>query len=183
MERRRIDVDAEFGTGRRLFGNRAERAPDVLADRDADLHAADHVQLERIGLATGGEVARLVEDGGIGEQALVVPTDDVTVRGHGRRVVEVAALVDEADHGGAAAGPCRELRQYGEVVGDESGLEHQVLGRIAGGGELGERHDVASGGLGAIVGIDQLRQVPVEVAHGRVELGERHSQHRHGRAG
>ena len=183
VERRCVDVDAEFGTGSCLFGNRAERAPDVLTDRDADLHAADHVQLQRIGLVTGREVARLVEDGGIGEQALVVPADDVTVRAHGRGVVEVPALVDEADHGGASAGPCCELRQHGQVVGHESGLEHQILRRIAGDGQLREHHDVASGGVGAVVGIDQLRQVPVEVAHGRVELGERHSQHRHDRAG
>ncbi len=37
VERRRVDVDADLGTGGSLLGDRPERTPDVLADRDADL--------------------------------------------------------------------------------------------------------------------------------------------------
>ena len=158
---------------------RAERAPDVLADRDADLDAADDEQLERIGRRAGGEVPSLVEHGVVRQQPLAVRADDLAVGAHRGGVVQVAVLVDEADHGGAAAGASGELRQRREVVGDEPGLEHEVLGRVAGGRQLGKGDEVATGRLGAFVGVDHLGHVAVEVTHGRVELSEPHSQHRH----
>ncbi len=158
---------------------RSERAPDVLADRDPDLHATDHVQLERIGVVTRREVARLVEHGVVRQQPLAIRADDLTVRTDGGGVVDVAILIDEPDDRGTPAGASGELRQHLEVVGDEPGLEHEVLGRVPGGRQLGERHDVAPGGIGTVVRVRQQREVAVEVAHGRVELGERDPQHRH----
>ena len=53
VERRTVDVDADLGAGGRLLGDGTERAPDVLADRDAHLDATDHEQLERIGVVPG----------------------------------------------------------------------------------------------------------------------------------
>ena len=183
VERRGVDVDADLGAGGSLFGDGPERAPDVLADRDADLDAADDEQLQRIGLVARREVAGLVEHRRVRQQPLAVRADDLAVGAHRGGVVEVAVLVDETDDGGTSTGASGELRQRREVVGDEAGLQHQVLGRIPGGRQLGERDDVAAGGLGAVVRVEHLGQVPVEVAHGRVELSEPHSQHRHDRPG
>ena len=127
----------------------------------------------------GREVARLVEHGVVRQQPLAIRADDLAVRADRGGVVDVAVLVDEADDRRAAAGPRGELRQHLEVVGDEARLEHEILGRIAGGRQLGEGHDVAPGGIGTVVGVGHQREVAVEVAHGRVELGERDPQHRH----
>ncbi len=145
------------------------------------LTPADDEQLEWIGLVTRREVAGLVEHRGVGQQALAVRADDLAVRAHRRGVVEVAVLIDETDHCGAPAGSSGELRQRLDVVGDEPRLQHQVFWWIPGGRQLGKRNDVAAGGLGPVVRVEHLGQVPVEVTHGRVELSEPHSQHRHDR--
>ena len=56
------------------------------------------------------------------------------------------------------------LGQCLEVVRDEAGLQHEVLGRVAGDRQFGERDDVATGRLGLVVGGDDLGDVAVEVA-------------------
>ncbi len=179
-EGRGVDVDVQFGPGGRLLGERPERAPDVLADRDPDLHAADHVQLERIRLVTRGEVAGLVEDRVVRQQAFAVGADDLAVGAHRGGVVQVTVEVDEPDDRGASPGARRQLGEHVEIVDDEPRLEHQVLRRVARGGQLGERHDVASGVLRPVVGLGQPREIAVEIADGQVQLGERDTQHRHG---
>ena len=63
-------------------GQRAVRAPDVLADADADLDAADDVQLERVGLVARREVAGLVEHGVVRQQALAVRAEDLALGAH-----------------------------------------------------------------------------------------------------
>ena len=97
--RRRVDVEHELGAARGLLGDRAVRDPRVFADRDAHLHAGDLEEHERVG--AGGEVALLVEHGVVREMTLVVRALHATAGAHGRRVVEIAAGVDEADDGGA----------------------------------------------------------------------------------
>ena len=52
----------------------------------------------------------------------------------------------------------------------EGGLEHQVLGRIAGHRQLAHRHQVGVPGLGA-GGLDEPH-VAIHVADGRVDLSE-----------
>ena len=98
---------------------------------------------------------------------------------HGGGVEQVAVLVDEADDGGAVARAGGELGEGGLVVGDEAGLEHQVLGRVAGDRQLGEGDDVAAGGVGPVVGVDEQGEVAVEVADGWVELGQGDAQDGH----
>ena len=105
--------------------------------------------------------------------------DDLAVGAHRRGVVEVAIGVDEADHGGAATGVRGDLGQRLVVVGDEPGLQHEVLRRVPGDGQLGEGDDVATGGLRLVVGGDDLGDVAVEVADRRVQLGEGDSQAGH----
>ena len=181
--RRAVDVDRQLGAAVGLHRERTVRAPDVLADRDADVDATDDVQLERIGLVARREVAGLVEHGVVRQQPLAVRAEDLSVGAHGRRVEQVTVLVDEADDGRTATRPRRQLAERSLVVGDEAGLHDEVLGRVPGDRQLGEGDDVASRGFGPVVGVEQLRQVAVDVADGRVQLGQRDTQdgHRHQR--
>ena len=142
--RRAVDVDAELGTAGGLCGERPERRPDVLADRDPDLGSGDHVQRERLVVAPGRERARLVEHGVVGKQPLVVRADHVTVHAHRGGVVDVAVGVDETDHGRALAGVGGEAFERGPVVGDEARLEHEIFRRVPGDRQLGKGDDVAA---------------------------------------
>ena len=83
--RRGVDVHRQLGAAVGLHGERAVGAPHVLADADADLDPADLVQLERVGLVPGREVAGLVEHGVVGQQALAVRADDLAARAAPRR--------------------------------------------------------------------------------------------------
>jgi hypothetical protein len=58
IEGRGVDVHDEPGAGQRLRAHRPVREPDVLADRDADLDAADE---EERGFVARLEVAVLIE--------------------------------------------------------------------------------------------------------------------------
>ena len=84
-----------------------------------------------------------------------------------------AVGVDEADDGGAVAGVSSEPLERRPVVGHESGFEHEVFRRISGDRQLGEGDEIATVGVGPVVRFDQLGDVAIEVAHGRVELGQR----------
>ncbi len=151
---RGVDVDGELGAAVGLHGERSVRAPDVLADADADLHAADDVQLERVGLVARREVAGLVEHRVVGQQALAVGAEHPAVGADRRGVEQVEVGVDEADDGRAAAGVRRPAAaRAASVSATNAGLEHEILGRVAGDRQLGEGDDVAAGGLGLVVGV------------------------------
>ena len=62
---------------------------------------------------------------------------------------------------------------------DETGLQEQVLGRIAGDGELREHGDVATAGLGSFIRIEDPGGVAVEISDDCVELAEGHADPRH----
>ena len=109
--RRGVDVDGELGPAVGLHGERTVGAPDVLADADADVDAADHVQLQRVGLAARREVAGLVEHGVVRQQALAVGAEDPPVGAHGGGVEQVEVLVDVAEHGDAAPGAAGQAGQ------------------------------------------------------------------------
>ena len=146
--RRGVHVHDQLGTAEALEGDRAVRAPGVLADADADPHAPDHVELGPLG--TGREVPLLVEHGVVRQQPLAVDAGHLPADADGGGVVEVAPGVDEADDGRAPAGAGGHLGQGGAVVGHEPGLEHQVLGGVAGDGQLGEGSQVGPGRLGLV---------------------------------
>ena len=74
----------------------------------------------------------------------------------------------------------RHLGQGGLVVGDERRLEQQVLGRVAGDGQLGEHGDVAAGGVGPLQGGEDAGHVAVEVADDVVDLAGGHPESCHG---
>lgn len=180
MERRAVDVDVELGTARRLLRQRPGGAPHVFADADAHLHPADLVQLVRVAGIAGGEVAGLVEDGVVGQQALAIGAHHLTADAHRCRVVEVAIGRDVADHRGAPLRMGRNPVKSREVVGHEARLQHQVFGWVAGDGQLREGDDVASGQLGFVVGRTDLGDVALQVADLGIDLGEGDAQPCHG---
>ena len=63
--------------------------------------------------------------------------------------------------------------------GDERGAQQEVFGRVAGDRELGEGHEVASGGVGLLIGGEHAVDVAVDVTHDEVELrgGEAETGH------
>ena len=175
--RRAVGDDHELGASRGLGRDRALGAPHVLADGHAHPHAGDLEERERCG--AGSEVALLVEHRVVRQQALLVDAHDLAARADRGRVVEVTTGVDEPHHGRTPTGAGRHLVEGGAVGGDEARLEDEVLGRVAGDGELGEHGDVAAGGLGLVVGREDALDVAVEVADHRVELTQPEPDARH----
>ena len=139
------------------------------------------VQLQRVGLVAGREVAGLVEHRVVRQQTLAVGAEHPAVGAHGGGVEQVEVLVDVAEHGDAPSRVAGQAGQRRLVVGDEAGLEDEVLGRVAGDRQLGEGGDVAAGLLGQVVGVEDLGDVAVEVTDGRVELRQGDAQHGHRR--
>ena len=144
--RRRVDVDDQLGAAGGLRDDRPGRAPRVLADRDADPDAADHEQRAVDGRRR--EVPLLVEHRVVREQVLAVDALHLAVRADRGGVVEVAAGLGEADHRGEPPGARRDLLERLGGLGDERRLQQEVLGRVAGDRELGERDEVAARGVG-----------------------------------
>ena len=177
VERRRVEVDDQLGPARGLVGDGAVGSPRVLAHHHAHPHPADDEERGRF--VAGGEVALLVEHAVVGEEALAVDAVDLAVGAHRGRVVEVEAGVDEAHHRHAPAGAGGHPVEGGPVVGDEAGLEQEVLGRVAGDRQLGEHGHVALGDLGPVDGVEDGGGVAVEVAHDQVELAGGDTQARH----
>jgi hypothetical protein len=179
MERRTVDVDVQLGATGGLVGQRAGGAPDVLADADAHLHPTDHVQLVRVAGVAGREVALFVEHRVVRQQALAVGAQHLAARAHRSRGVEIAIGGDIAHHRGTAPGVGGHLGERSEVVGDETRLQHEILRRVAGDGQLGEGDDVAPGCLGLVVRGADARDIAVEIADLRVDLGECDAQPGH----
>ena len=84
------------------------------------------------------EVARLVEDAVVRQEALAVDGLHLAARAHGARVEQVAVEVRVADERGDPARLEREPLQGVRRRPDEAGPQQQVLGRVAGHRELGE---------------------------------------------
>jgi len=123
--RRGVDIDHQLGAGGRLLGDRPEGTPGVLADRDADPDAPDQEQLG--GPGARREIALLVKDAVVGQRLLVVHALHLPEGTDGGGVIQVGALVDEADHRRAALGCRRHLAERLQVVGNEPGLQQEVL--------------------------------------------------------
>ena len=100
VERRGRDVDEQLRAREREVGRGRARLPDVLADRRADQRVAE---LEQDEVAAGREVAVLVEDAVVREEALAVDRLHLAARADGARVVEVAVEVRRADERDDAA--------------------------------------------------------------------------------
>ena len=99
--------------------------PEVLADRDSDVGSAEQEHDE---VAPGREVAVLVENAVVREEALAVDRLDLAVRAHGGRVVKIGVEVRCADERDDAADLGRDLAQRALGGADEPGPEQQVSG-------------------------------------------------------
>ena len=121
----------------------------------------------------------------------MVDSLDLAVVEKGRRVIDVAFLVDEADDRRDAFGGLRDQLQLGEVVAHEGRFQKQVFGRVPGDYQLGEADDVRLRLAPALDPFDDKLSIAGQVADGGVDLRERNphvsivawSALRHRRAG
>ncbi len=89
----------------------------------------------------------------------------------------VAPVDESGQHRAAPDRVPREPFERGEVVIDESRAQNEVLGRVAGYGELGEADEVGAGFCRALRPRGHLGDVAFEVADGGVDLSERDADH------
>ena len=146
--------------------------PHVLADRGADQRAS---VLEQEQVARGGEVAVLVEDAVVRQEALPVDRLQLAAGADRAGVVEVAVEVGEPDERGDSVRGARDLAERLLRGAQEARPQEQVFGRVAGDRELGEEHKVGAGDLRFLESAQDARTVAVEVADGGVYLRERES--------
>ena len=171
--RHQQDLGAAFG--QRLAD--AELAPDVLADRNAEPHAAEIDRPRHV--RTGLEDALLVELAIVRQIDLVALGDDLAAIGDDDGIVGAAlALQRRADDdaraavggiGGKVLRPPARRRQEGR-------LQHQVLRRIAGDEQLGVEHQVGALAGGIRPRLARLGEIAGDVADSRIELGDGDAQ-------
>ena len=172
LEGRAVDRDHDLGARfDEAFGDLGE--PHVFADHGAE---ADAAKRNRPRQAGAREHPHLVEDAVVGQLVLVALHRDLAALEQERGVVELAVVdpgsADE-ERGPAVRGRCRERLHDGARLLLEHGLQHEVLGRVAGHHELGADHEVGALGLGLGAGAQDQRLVALQVPHGGVELGKR----------
>ena len=125
LVRRAVDVDDEPDAGPRGRGERAAGLPDVLADGQRDVDAADADDGQRV---AGHEVAVLVEDAVVGQVVL-----EVAWRRPGRRAARASALRGPRPGDRVGADPGRAVGV--EVADDDREVAEPVVGQR--GGERG----------------------------------------------
>jgi len=171
------DVDDQGGPGEGLVAGRGAGLPDVLADGQPDAVAA------QVDDGPGGarlEVALLVEDAVVGEVHLAVDRVDGAFVEDGKGVVDVFGALGKAHHGDDPVGLGRELPQRRGGVREEVLLQQQVLGRVAGEGQLGEQHQVRRLTAGRPDPVADELRVARYVSDGGVDLAERQAHARRG---
>lgn len=110
---------------------------------------------------------------------LVIDAFDLTGSADGGRVVQIAVEVGETHNGSDALDLPGDLLK-GLLVGVHEGrLEEEVLGWVAGYGELGEGHEICAGVAGALRPLEDLRGVALEITDRRVHLRERQAERPH----
>ena len=95
----------------------------------------------------------------------------------------VPHAVDEADDGDDAQRLRGQTPEGAQVVLDEGGPEDQVLRRVAGHRQLGQRDQVRRLPPGAFDRLLDQQAVALEVPHRRVDLRQCHPYARHGGSG
>ena len=152
------------------------RPPDVLADRNPDPDAAKHDRPRR---RPGREHPLLVEDAVVGQIDLEPDRLDPPAIEQRHGVVKLAVLdPGQADQRrrpavGGVAGKLFHRRAASLL---ERGLEHQVLGRIAGEIEFRRHHDIGPERRSLRARFAQPVAVPRDVADDRGDLRERNDE-------
>ena len=170
MEGRGRDVGDQLRSGEREVGRRRPRLPDVLADRGADERPP---VLEQEQVLAGREVAILVEDAVVRQEALAVARLHLAARADRARVEEVALEERPAHERDDVPRRARDLVQRALRRADEARPQQQVLRRIPRDDELGEEDEVGTGVLRFVEPPEYPVAVAVEVADDRVHLRER----------
>ena len=130
--------------------------------------------MSRIGAAGAGlEVAVLVEDAVVRQVDLAVERLHLALGEHGRGVVDVLGALGEPDDRHEAVRLLGQLVQRRSRVGQETLLEQQVLGRVAGERELGEEDELRARLGRPAHALAHLVRVARDVAHRRVHLVQR----------
>ena len=126
------------------------------------------------------EVALLVEHRVVRQQLFAV---DAVARGRSRtrppRCAGRGPAPGNPITAAARAGACRDLVERLRGLRDERGPQEEILGRVPGDGELGEHDEIATRGLGFVVGLEDARRVAFEIADDDVQLGGGHPDARH----
>ena len=160
------NIDAHARTVAR-FG----RAPHVLADVHAELHA---VHCEDARRARRLEITLLVENGVVGEIMLVVDADHFAVAYHRSGVVALAMRYPRvADDERDAAHALGEIGDRVLAFLHEIFAQEQVFGRITADRELRRDHHVRAAGARASRKIHDARNVAREIADRHVHLRNR----------
>ena len=178
LEGRAVDHQQQLGAAllQRLGG---VGRPHVLADHEAETHAAEGDRARR---RTGGEDALLVEDAVIRQIAFEAQSRDLAAIEQRRRVVALAVLQPGRadDDGGAARRLAGEIAHGRLAGGDESGLQHEVLGRIPRDAELGCHDEIGAEPRPLLARAPEPRDVAGNVAHRGIDLGQRDGEVVHG---
>ena len=160
--------------------------PDVLADREPQQRPAER---HRRHLGRGLEVAPLVEH-------VVGRQQRLARRRRDPAAVDQRGAVGDGPSGRAGRQALRETRPATAVARrrrapppapasearrrvEEAGPLEQILGRIAGEGQLGKDRQLGAAALGRGRALEHEPAVAVEVADGRVDLAERDLHARH----
>ena len=143
VERRGGDVRQEPERLRSARSVSGDPAAEVLADRRADQRLA---VLEEKEVAPGREVAELVEDAVVREEALAVDRLHLAAGADGAGVVEVAVEVGHADERDDPVRGSAISASESSAALHEAGPQQQILRRVARDGELGEEDEVGAGG-------------------------------------
>ena len=111
----------------------------------------------------------------------MVAPDHLALRTQGGGVEQPArrVTVDVADDGRAAPGGCGHPGEDGLVVGHEGRPPEQVLGWVAGDGQLREHGQVGPALFGGVQRRRDPLRVAVEVAHHGVDLARGHAHSGH----
>ncbi len=175
--RRAVDVQDHRSLPPRVRVERRPGCPRVLAHGQAELGAREPDGALRL---AGNERALLVEHAVVRQLHLVVPGHDLTVREEPGGVVDagVGPVDEPGDDGASSRGLLGEPFEGGEVVLDERGSQHEVLGRVAGERQFREHDHVGTGFGGSGRPSRHEVHVAVEVSDGRVDLAERDAHHR-----
>ena len=147
--------------------------PDVLADRHADAHAL-HRHRARRGPAR--EQALFVEHAVVRQIRLVAKGGDAPAIEQRAGVIELALLdPGRADqHGRSAIGGLARQRLDRFAAGRlERRLQHEIFRRIAGDEQFRQQQQIGAVGLRRLARGTGLGGIAGDVAHGRVELGQR----------